>query len=72
MTNLVMEMPTICEDNELIEQIKERIEQYPQNSYLSTLHALYYISPLGYLFNRDKHNLTLAVIKEVFNKEMRK
>ena len=59
---------TNLENPELIEQIKERIEQYPQDSYTSTIHALYYLSPLGYLFDKEKHNLTKAIIKEVFNK----
>lgn len=45
----------------------QKIKEKPQ-IIMGTLSFLYYISPLGYLFNREKHDFTLALARAIYER----
>lgn len=48
------------------EKPKENIEA-PPSRLLGTLKFFYFISPLGYLFDYERHMLTRHLFREVYN-----
>lgn len=40
------------------------------NQFIGLLKYIYYVSPIGYLFNNEKHHLALKLTKDLYNEKL--